>query len=248
MAQQGRLYYKGAPIRKSLVRGYLHLAALLLSPVWFLYFWHLFPIKSCETTSRWIFLDLFVLSPKWLWCIVQISIVCMLLTSTWYHLVCHKNSQQCEIARRLDMIMVNFAITLNFMPQLMFCGMHLEIVLYLLLWMYLVLGITFLNPRNTMVIGSGIQLLFSLFHSAPELGRCFANQIVAQPHVYYLPVVTVTILGCGIIVLYIFSDNDIPPKGRKELVIGTHDMIHFLSLVVIVNLCYYNGSILSLGS
>jgi hypothetical protein len=125
------------------------------------------------------------------------------------------------------------------------------VFVYFLLCVYICIGIFFFNPRKTMMIGSVSGIGFTLFQTAPELCRCFNDSSRVfnfehhHHHISFLPIATITIIMGGIAMLYVFNDGDLPPKGKKSLVLATHDIIHFLSLIVILNLCYYNCFLLT---
>ena len=138
-----RRYYVGSLVRKPLFRGWLHLIMLCLSPAWTWYFWQLASVKSLvprlnvtETFQHtWPFLGWHI-DVNALWCVDLASIIALLATSCYYHLPCHASSRACDRARKLDMFVMSVAIYLNLLPQLLYCQLQFEALVYALILLY----------------------------------------------------------------------------------------------------------------
>lgn len=228
-----RYYHEGSHTRipKSIVRGWLHLVMLLISPIWVHGFWSLANLaKPCEHV--------------WLWSVSVGSIILLLSSSTWYHFPTHSSEKMCDHVKKIDMIMVALSMYINVVPTLMFYDLFPQIVIYGIAVLAILTGVILGNARNSMITSSVLSLVYTIIDTVPSL--IFRSGNISAHPLLLLPLITGTLVMAGIAVLYIWSDNDQSGTVGKPLIIATHDVIHFLSLLVVLNLGYYNSYLLSL--
>lgn len=224
-----RFYFQHDSVPKSIIRGWMHALMLLCCPFWLSGF---FVIAQPLNVHQY----------TWVWVIG--SIVLMLVSSCFYHIPVHPTRQVCDIYRKLDMMAVLHAIFANIVPTLLYYDLSHHIWFYSLALGCTIFGIWRNQGRKAIIGGSLLALLVTIC-TIPELLYLIHQRFHTDP-LLLLPPVTGTLVLLGIFVLYVWHDGDKSSDApySRPLVIATHDIIHFLSLILILNLGCYNSYIL----
>lgn len=224
-----KFYFTTDFVPKSRVRGWLHALMLITSPFWVLLFHNI-----AQPISAYLII--------WIWTIASIAI--MLISSCLYHIPLHSSKAVCEVYRKMDMIAVLHAMFANITPTLLYYDLTYHIWVYAIAMVCTVWGVWRNQGREAMILGSIGALSITLV-TIPELLWLIHERFRTDP-LLMLPPITGTIVLFGIVILYIWSDNDksVDAPYSRPLVIATHDIIHFLSLILIFNLGCYNSYIL----
>lgn len=241
MKFSNRYYVRGVDPPKPHLRGWIPFFLLGISPLWLLFFWNLSRLEwKLENMVQHTV-------PYLLWCLSMGSTFLLFLSSTIFHYRTHPNTLQFEWVRRLDMTSIGLALFSNILPTLIYCNQYVIVILYGAYLVYSFFAFSyFKNPRKTMIfllVGSILILLLTFWLVVPQLLQQFDMKV--HP-LLPLPILTCFIILFGIGFLYVFGDQDLPRDPKEPLLYGTHDMIHYLSLIMALNMGYYNSFIISL--
>jgi len=224
-------YVESDPTIKSVIRSIPHKIMLVFCPF-------LFYILMPEERDACHFM---------FYAITCFTTVFMLITSTYYHHFEHK-PKHLSFYRKLDIIAVALFILSCIVPPFM----HYRV--YNSLWIIGVVNIflPFLALLTNVCSDRTIVKINGLILWATCTSSILWNVIVYQDFnlIDTLPIITHSVLFILIMLLYIFADNDEYFVWNKEQeifirqrpIIATHDVLHILSIVILLTSIYFNRS------
>ena len=208
-----------AQVRKPYVRGYIHKIGLLTAPIW-LYMSYPVQFSFCRAA---------------VWMSGPGAFFAMFYTSTIFHHRSHNSSAELEWWRTLDTLTVAGACIANIVPALLYYELHRCLISYFILT-FAVAPLIIEMPRIGAVTGICLAFVVTLFGTLPAI-------IAVTPHFYICPLLSHFVCFSVGLLLYLFPDNDINPTGTR-LIVGSHDLIHLLSVAFFLNFVYFNHLLL----
>lgn len=140
------------------------------------------------------------------------------------------------------MMMVGVCLFINLLPTLLYFQLYAGIVVYVLGLFVLVACVILKRGRHGMIASSVCCLFYTIFWVIPGI----LQRMNSQHPLIILPLGTLLLLLVGIAVLYIWGDEDrLVESKRQGPCLATHDVIHYLSVLIIFELGYYNSYLLS---
>jgi len=207
-------FYHQGGIEKSVIRGYTHKFMVLCSPLWMYMTW---------PGSTWCQWGYYLLTSG--------SLFGMFLCSSIFHHYEHSLSQY-AFWRRMDVCWLAIGAFANTLPALIFFELYFNVVCYMFLAGATALAVCFLDPRQGIIGGTVVCLLYTLFATLPliltQIDPSYAFALFS--HIFSI----ITAMMC-----YLFPDNDSPQHGKRPI-LATHDIIHLITISYALNFMYYN--------